>query len=146
MSITPKQPCHYKVGGPALTAALNTYPCPQSTREHSLSNLLTIQSCRCDGGKSSPSVVVESVLNMRLKRNPSKNSYFSTRPLSHFQILLVILFIFISWACYKETHKQDGKPVTQLNTQGSSWQQPKLTSSGTMKYLWLWSCHCLGVL
>lgn len=35
--------------------------------------------------------------------------------------------------------------MTQLNIQGSSWQQPKLASSGTVKYLWRWSCHCLGL-
>lgn len=33
--------------------------------------------------------------------------------------------------------------MTQLSIQGSSWQQPKLASSGPMKYLWCWSCHCL---
>lgn len=81
---------------------------------------------------------------MRFQRHPLKNSYFSTRLLSHFQILLAILFIFISWAHYKETHEQEGRPVTQLNIHGGSWQQPQLASSGAMKYLWRWSCHCWG--
>lgn len=88
---------------------------------------------------------MESALKMRFKRKPSKNRYFSPGPPSHCQILMVISFIFISWARYKETHEQEGKPGTQLTTvRGSSWQQPKLASSGTMKYLRRWNCHCLG--
>lgn len=34
--------------------------------------------------------------------------------------------------------------MTQLNIQGSSWQQPEPACSGAMKYLWFWSWHCLG--
>lgn len=57
-----------------------------------------------------------------------------------------MLLMSSSWARYEEAHEPEGKPVTQLNIHGSSWQQPKLASSGTMNYLWRWSCHCWGVL
>lgn len=57
-----------------------------------------------------------------------------------------MLLMSSSWARYEEAHEPEGKTVTQLNIHGSSWQQPKLASSGTMNYLWCWSCHCWGVL
>ena len=133
----------HKVGGPAFRAALKTHPCPQSTREHSpppASRPSELQVCRMQKFSSCSGVWA----NMRFQKHPLKNSYFSTRLLAHFQILLAILFIFIARARYKETHEQEGRPMTQLNIQGSSWQQPQLASSGAMKYLWCWSCRCWG--
>lgn len=83
---------------------------------------------------------------MSFKRKPSKNSSFSHRSPFQPQTLLTIPLIFIAWACYEETHthEREGEPVTPLNIQGSSWQQPRPACSGAMKYLWFWSCPSLG--